>query len=308
MKYKSPTGAPEFAIDDDLKKELDILLNGVLNHNQDMVCVVDGEERSGKSQGTRQLALYCADQVKTPFDREGLGNVYTSMEAYISAFEKAQEKGIRGWVGVLDESRGLLGKARHNNREVKAFTDWLSECGDIGGVHFILLPRFHDLHKYVVLNRMMLLINLRKAYKKNESVLGGYELVLGGYKVYSNDFNLHQAYFAPYNYPRQWATQGTFSNVEIMTPKGLAAITAQKKKDRDERRQANGEKGLDRSTIHLNGLLAVLQEQGHQPAAFARIFGVTRQALTERLKAGRQTVVYARWKKSQSAEGEEVDE
>lgn len=305
MMYKSPTGAPEFSINDKVKENLDILLNGVLNNNQDMVTVVDGEERSGKSQGTRQLALYCADVLNTPFDREGMGNVYTSMERYIEAYEKAAEKGIRGWVGILDESRAVLGKANHNSREVKTFTNWLSECGDIGGCHFILLPKFHDLQKYVVLHRMMLLISLRKEYRPNRNLLGGQELILGGYKVYPNDAALHSAYFNPYSYPRQWAVQDRFSNVEIMTPKGLAIIKDQKKQDRDNRRQTNMEQGIDKGTVWLNGLLAILQGQGHQPASFARLLGITRQAMNQRIQAGKQTLIYSRWKKGNTDVGDE---
>lgn len=306
MRYKSPTGAPEYVLHDEIKENMDIGLNGVINHNQDMMIVVDGEEGVGKSQGTRQHALYCADKLGTPFDREGLGNVYTSMEAYITAFEQAQTKGIRGWVGILDESRAVLGKARHSNREVKAFTDWISECRDIGGVHFIILPRFHDLHKYVVLNRMMMLIHYSKEYKANPKVLGGQELVLGNYKLYANDHKLHAAYFLPYNYPNQWAAQERLSNVEVMTPKGLTAITEQKKKDRDERRQTNMETGIDKGTVWLNGLLAILQAQGHSAVGFARLFGITKQAVNTRLQAGKQTVIFNNWKKQNSGEPDEV--
>lgn len=305
MMYKSIYGAPEFAIDAKTKENLDILLNGVLTGNQDFLIVIDGEERSGKSQGARQLGLYCAEQLNSPFDREGLGNIYTSMDRYIDAFEKAQARGIRGWVGILDESRAILGKANHNSREVKSFINWLSECGDIGGVHIVLLPRFHDLHKYVVLNRMHLLVSLKKEYRPNPNVLGGHDLVLGGYKLYANDHKLTDSYFNPYSYPSQWAASARFSNIEIMTPKGLAAIKEQKKKDRDERRQAMSETGIDKGTVWLNGLLAVLQAQGHQPAGFARLFGVTRQAMNQRLQAGKQTVIYSRWKKSNQGEQDE---
>lgn len=308
MIYRSIYGAPPFVIDPKLKENTDILLAGVKYHNQDALIVYDGEEGSGKSVAARKHALYCAEQLDTPFDREGNGNIYTSMQTYITAFEKAQERGIRGWVGVLDESRAVLGKARHNSREVKAFTDWLSECRDIGGVHFILLPRFHDLAKYIVLNRMHLLVNMKKEFRPNPGVLGGYELVLGGYKMYPVDYKLHEAYFNPYHYPSQWAASARFDAVEIMTPKGLESIRAQKKKDRDERRLANSETGIDRGTVWLNGLLAVLQAQGHSPAAFARIFGVTRQAINQRLQAGKQTAIYLRYKQSLEAGGEEPDE
>lgn len=265
-------------------------------HNQDMVIVVDGDEGSGKSQGVRQDALYCAEQLGTPFDREGCGNVYTSMEKYIEAFEKAQANGIRGWVGVLDESRAVLGKARFNSREVKAFTDWLSECRDIGGCHFILLPKFHDLHKYVVLNRMSLLIHLQKEYAPSTTKRGGHELVLGAYKVYAPDAALYRAYANPYQYPSFYAVQDRYPNVEVMTPKGLDSLVLQKKKDREDRRAANMDTGIDRGTMQLNALLAILKAQGHQGVTFARMLGITRQAISQRVQAGRGTLIYRRWK------------
>lgn len=308
MNYQS-TRHPEikFALNPRTKENFDILINGIINHNQDMVIVVDGEEGVGKSQSTRQLALYCAEQLDTPFDREGLGNVYTSMNAYITAFEQAQADGLRGWVGVLDESRAILGKARHNNKEVKAFTDWLSEARDIGGCHFILLPRFHDLHKYVVLNRMSMLINLKKEFRSNPNKMGGQDLILGGYKLYAAENYLYGAYFMPYKYPTVCAVQDRFSNVEVMTPKGLERLSAQKKLDRDTRRQLNTEEGIDKNTVWLNGLLSVLQSQGHKAVSLARILGITRQSLNNRLQSGKQTIIYSRWKKSLASKEETED-
>ena len=72
-------------------------------------------------------------------------------------------------------------------------------------------------------------------YSENPNVMGGYKLKLGGYQVYPNDAMLKFMYTNPYNYPKQWAIQDRFDNIEVLTPKGLAALEEQKRKDREER-------------------------------------------------------------------------
>ena len=65
------------------------------------------------------------------------------------------------------------------------------------------------------------------------------------------------------------------------------------------------EQGIDKGTVWLNGLLAILQGQGHQPASFARLLGITRQAMNQRIQAGKQTLIYSRWKKGNTNVGDE---
>lgn len=306
--YKSPSGAPEFYMNKDLKANYDILIDDIMNHKQDAIIVFSGAEGVGKSQSVRQSALYMADKLGSPFDREGTGNVYSNMEQYMSAYEEAKKKGIIGWSGILDESRAILGKARSSSKDVKGFTDWLSECRNIRGVHFILLPAYHDLTKYVALWRMRLLIHMTKEYRENRNKESGYDLVLGSYKVYPNDDALKACYKEPYNLPHRYAIQDRFPNVEVMTPKGLQAIEDQKDQDRDLRRKANAETGLDKGTVGLNGLMAVLKDQGFRPYLFGKLLGLSNQAINARLVAGRQTIIYQRWKKNSTGDVEEDQE
>ena len=58
----------------------------------------------------------------------------------------------------------------------------------------------------------------------------------------------------------------------------------------------------------LNGLLAVLVRQGHRAANLARIFGITRQSMNQRLRAGEETVIYTDWVNKQGVLDEEKDE
>lgn len=294
MLYTSPTGL-KFNFDDKLKENLDILLNGVLNYRQDAIIVIDGEEGSGKTQASHQLALYCAETLGTVFERDGTKNVHSSMEKYIHVAEGMHKQGVRGFVNVLDESRSVLGKAHHSTKEVKRFTDWLSECREMGQVHIILLPAFHDLQKYVVLWRMSFLIHMVKEFNRNEKALGGYDLRLGGFKAYANDDALKQAYINPYWYPKQWSARSRFDNVEVMTEKGIAALREQKDTERERRVTKDQESGIDKNAVWLNGLIAVLHTEGHEMAPIARLFGITRQAIHARIQSGKSTRIYTEW-------------
>ena len=306
--YESPSGAKPFSLDPKLRQNLDILLNAVMQNNQDMFIVIDGEEGSGKSQAARMLGLYCADVLGTPFDREGTANVHSSMEKYVDTFEKHFKERKRGMVGILDEGRAVLGKARFNSKPVKRFTDWISECREGGGVHIILLPAYHDLHKYVVLWRMNILIHMMKEYKEDREQLGGHKLVLGAFKMYANDEHLKAAFMNPYYYPRRWDAYNRFSNVEVMTPKGMEEIRAQKDTERAKRMKEDTETGFDKAHIQLNGILAILRAQGYEIASFAKILNVSKPAIYQRITAGKSTLIYQNWKRSASGDTENDEE
>lgn len=294
MIYQSPTGAKPFYLSTKLKQNLDIGLNGVKNYKQDMIVVIDGDEGSGKSQTVRQLALYCADTLGTEFDRDGVKNIHSSMEKYVKCAEdKAREK-VVGWVNILDESRAVLGKAGAFTRPVRTFINWLSECRDMRQVHFILLPKFHDLHKYVVLNRMTILVHMYKDYVPNSEALGGYDYKLGAFKLYANDEYLQAAYSVPYRYPKVWAAHDRFSNVEVLTEKGLEALSEQKANEREKRfLQEVKKETIDRDSARTNILLCTLHTlHGYERKKLAKMVNLSFEAVKMRLKAGKENPMY----------------
>lgn len=305
MMYESPTGV-RFYMNPRLKQNLDIHLNAVKSHNQDMLVVIDGEEGSGKSQSVRQLALYCAEQLGTTFERDGTANIHNSMDKYIDVAEGKSKEGIRGWVNVLDESRAVLGKARFNSKPVKRFTDWLSECRDMGQVHFILLPAYHDLHKYVVLWRMVFVIHMQKEFVENAKVSGGYEPRLGAYRLFPNDHKLQECFFKPYTYPAQWDVRDRFGNVEVMTPAGLTALKEQKDSERLKRAAEDKEStAMTKDTVRFNVALAVMNAEGHTNRQLGKWFHVSESMIAARVRSGREMPIYNRI--AQLARGEDVE-
>lgn len=200
-----------FYIDNQLKENLDILLDG-LKQNDDFVIVIDGPEGAGKSKLAQQIGFYCAKRLGTPF---GVDNIHFQLNDYIDfSIEKPEYT-----VLILDEARKILNRKSATSNEVKKFTNYLSECRSNKQVHIICLPAYHDLDKYVALWRMKCVIHLKKYFVESSKFESGYEIRRGEYFAYFNVKNLQYWYDKPYNYPNQYELTGKFKNVDVIDEK-----------------------------------------------------------------------------------------
>lgn len=168
----------QFYMDKRLKKELDILLNFVLNSDDDIVLVIDGEEGAGKSKLARQICTYAQMQLKKGFTVKS--NIHFDLNEYV---DTSLESGLY-WINLLDESRKILNKKRSMGKDTVRFTNYLSECRSMRQLHILVVPSFHDLDSYIVNWRMKFMIQVLKDIRPDESSPTGYKLVRGNYVIH----------------------------------------------------------------------------------------------------------------------------
>jgi hypothetical protein len=195
------------------KQNLDIYLDGMKN-NDDLVLVLDGPERSGKSKRARQIAKYCANYLGTKFSPK---NVHFQLQEYLDFSIESPEY----TVCVLDEARNVLNKKSSMSKINKKFTNYISECAKKRQVHIICLPAFHDLDRYISLWRMKFVTNINKWYEPDKTKTSGFKLARGKYYLYMNDVYLKDSYHYPYKYPRRWETIGQFNDIEVFSEEEL---------------------------------------------------------------------------------------
>lgn len=194
-------------------KNLDILLDA-MKENDDLVIVVDGKERAGKSFRIRQIAKYCANYLGTSFTDE---NVFFTLQDYID-FSLSKPFYT---VCVLDEGRNVLSRKSSMTKGNKKFTNYLSECGKRRQVHIIAAPAFHDLDRNVITWRCKGVVHLIKWFEEDTTTPSGYKLHRGSYVFYMNNDDLIRQYEFPYFYPKHYEVRDSFSNVEIFTKEEL---------------------------------------------------------------------------------------
>jgi len=185
-----------------------------MKDNDDLVIVVDGLERSGKSFRIRQIAKYCANYLGSTFSDK---NVFFELQTYLDFSIESPFYTVI----VLDEGRNVLNKKNSMSRVNKKFTNYISECAKNRQVHIIAAPAFHDIDKYITDWRMKFLLHTHKWYEPDNTRNSGYRLARGKYTMYMNDDYLKDSYKYPYKYPRRWETIGQYNNVEVFTKEEL---------------------------------------------------------------------------------------
>lgn len=216
-----------------LKKDLDIFIDDMINSEMDMLICIDGKEGTGKSRTARLIGTYISKHTKIPFNQD---NIHFTTKDYI----QSSEKGSKGQINVLDESREQLNKKRGMSKSNVFFTNWLSENRDKQQAHIIILPAIHDLDNYVAVWRMSLLIHQTKYHEEDNTTMSKYRLVRGGFKVYHNNQYLQQAIFNKqrfgyYAYPKFAQYSGTFKDCEPFTAEQLRLYKDKKAKLRAEK-------------------------------------------------------------------------
>lgn len=207
-----------FYIDNKLKKNIDILIDGV-RQKDDFVLVVDGHEGSGKSIFAQELGKYCSERLNTNFT---VHNIHFKLNDYIDTSLEAPIMHIN----VLDESRKILNKKASMTYNVRKFTDYMSECRKRQQVHIFCVPAYHDLDEYIIKWRMKGLIHCLKYYKESDNYESGYMIQRGEFKFYPNDEKLKEYYHYKYKYPKKYEIYGRFEYAEVVDQ-----LEYEKKKD-----------------------------------------------------------------------------
>lgn len=203
-----------------LLKEVDILLYTALKQDDDCLIIVDGEEGSGKSKLMRILAYYVhLKSIEWGYSNTWtVNNIHFDLPDYIDFSNDRESLGEKGTPNVLDESRKVASRKAANTKEVRRFTDFLSECRGANQVHIVGLPAFHDLDSNIVLWRARLIIHVVKKFVEDEISPTGYSLERGNFRLYSDWKKIKNAYYNrwKYVYPQKADSYGKFPNLETI--------------------------------------------------------------------------------------------
>lgn len=210
-------------IDRKLKRELDILIDDVIASEMDLFIVMDGEEGSGKSYGSRGLGMY----ILTRLREKGIIDVdFTPENIHFRQAEyfNASKFGNKFEIIVLDEGRGALGRAK--NKKLLEVIDWVSRCRFKRQFHIINVPAYHDLSPYISEWRNKAVIHFKKSYYKNQD---GYKLRHGEFKLYCDLEGLRfHSRFRDYKYPNNHDAWAYWCSKEVFTPEQVEHYNAKK--------------------------------------------------------------------------------
>lgn len=246
-----------------LRQNLD-LMKEVIKSDWDFITVVDGMEGSGKS----TLAFQCAKYVDDTFN---LDMVCFTAEDFMDKVLKAEKyKAI-----VYDEARGGMNARRAMSAINNALTDMLAEIRQRNLFIFIVLPTIFDLDKNVACWRARALIHVytgkgfKRGYFSFYSAVSKKKLYMYGKKFY--------------DYKIKGDFGGTFTNYypfnrEKYKEKKLAALRAYGVKKEMEKTPTQIKYETEMEMIH-RGI-----EAGKSHAQIAELLGLTKQAISYRLK------------------------
>lgn len=209
-------------LDEKFKRELDILIDDVIDSEMDLFIVLDGEEGSGKSWSGRGLAKYISLRLKerginSPFTPD---NIHFRQKEYIDD----SKNGGKFRILNLDEGRGALGRGR--NKQTLEAIDWVSRCRFMRQFHIICVPAYHDLNPYLSEWRSKAVVHFKKSYYKLKD---RYKLRHGEYKLYCDLESLRfHSRFRDYKYPNNHHAWSYWSSVEVFSPHELAHYNAKK--------------------------------------------------------------------------------
>lgn len=219
---------PESLLSQELKTQLDIFLEAVEKDDEDLVIVLDGAEGAGKSKLARQLGYYAGYKLDKPFS---VSCLFFDLEGYMKSCFADEHKKQRGKQYIMDESRKILNKKAGMSKPVRHFTDYISECRYLGGVHIICAPASHDLDKYITMWRMKLLIHVDKRFSQDKERWSGFKTERGHIRIYDPhdmiSFFTNPQKMGYYKYPKKYIPS-TFKNIEVLSDADLAAYNQAK--------------------------------------------------------------------------------
>lgn len=255
-------------VDNYLLKNTQIMHDAVINKDWDCVCLVDGEEGSGKSVMAQQLGhMLSVDGVE-------LDNiVFTPRQ-----FKKGILNSERFSTIIWDEARGGLNSRRSMSSVNNTIVDMLAEIRQKNLFVVIVMPTFYDMDKNVAMWRSRFLIHvfteeMRRGYFRFYGREEKKLLYLRGRKEYSYSKSLVKPSFP-----------GTFGNYYMVDEK------AYREKKLENLRAANLDiTGIKEflETTELNAL-SEFREAGMLKTGalkqYAEWKGISQSALSHRLK------------------------
>jgi hypothetical protein len=136
-----------FYIDNNLKRQLDNnIIPELSKEYKDILFVIDGKERSGKSKFGDILGVYAAICLKTKY---GIDNICMTPEE----FKKRVENANNNDVVIYDEAHRGMGSRRSLSEINNILVDLMMEMGQKNLFVIIILPTFFMLDKYPALYR-----------------------------------------------------------------------------------------------------------------------------------------------------------
>lgn len=186
-------------LDDDLRQ----LAYELINNEQDIMIIFDGEEGSGKSHTMRQIGYVLNQHLKkfNVFNEFSSKNIHYKVLDYIK--ESYAHKENVGYINVLDEGGDEIDRNASISKESKRFVRYLRKCRKLQQIHLIAMPSAHDLQKYVALWRQKFIIKMSKKRVSDEKSPTGRSLSLGEFRIIRNDNRWKYCYMdkVPYKYP-----------------------------------------------------------------------------------------------------------
>lgn len=267
----------EFKLDYNLLKHLDILIND-LEVNDDALIIIVGPEGAGKTYFASQLAYYCSIKLKKKFD---ISRIHFDGETYIDSSLNSENMSIN----FLDESRRAINKMRSNSKSNVEFMNFLSECRSQNQLHFLLLPSYTDLDRYVAVHRPKLLLSVEKTRGKDGKLRRG---IFNIWKS-NNKSLLNQVWENKYkNFPYSMRVHsGRFENILCVNKNDYDNKKEEAKKERylseNNKEEGNGAVVKTIETIPLKNQLTEDQQkilnglkQGLKPKAIQDKYNYTR--------------------------------
>ncbi len=139
----------EFYIDGNLQTRLDNVKHIVNKKNFDMVFIIDGDERVGKS----TLAMMCGYYLSE--GKFSINNVAFDSDDALKKIEQLPDKSVL----VIDEGSLVFNSKDAMNKEQRKLIKIMNVVGAKNMVFIIVLPSFFDLNKQIAVRRSKFLIH-----------------------------------------------------------------------------------------------------------------------------------------------------
>lgn len=138
----------EISIDNYLLKKMEAI-KWALEHDHDIMFIIDGKERSGKSTLALQLGAYLYPQLSAD-------NIAIDAADAIKKFEMLPPKSVL----IIDEGSLMFSSRDAMMREQRRIVKILSIIGQKNLVFIVCLPSFFNLNRYIAVERSRFLIHI----------------------------------------------------------------------------------------------------------------------------------------------------
>lgn len=251
----------EYYMDGYLKANLDYVKKRVLEHNNMLVCIIDGRVGTGKSTLASQCAYYCSD-----------GSFDTVHECFtLEQFEKVLKESKKGDAIVLDEAFEILNKRKTQSTANMQILSMLQQMRAKQVFIFIVLPSIYDLDKNLILNISDLLLH---CYRKDFGRRGQFACY--------NRQNMKELWIRcrqNYSYPRKIAKPNFIARFTGYFPIGYEAYEKKKISALEKGTKEATQSEFEKYNSMRNTLVKNLREKGFKYKEIEGLVGLKRRQL-----------------------------